>query len=320
MKKGLWMGQRLLLPVALLILLIWPGCENNFSPIGGYNKQLVVYGVLSNRSDSQYVRIYTNYNPSGNDLSEQTTDTGVHGAIVTMMDDSTTYRFKETAIPRDTTIRYSSDIVGYVGFPCRLRPGKIYSLAINSDQGRATALVYVPSHGFLFVNTPKSLTDPRSALDDISVTLGISPWARGYLVRLFINFDVMVGQNWEHRKVEVPSFGDSLMTPGAYGYPTLTIGPSGSTSTVVFRREAYLGILKQQIERPYGSSFTLTTATFVLTQVDQNLFNYYNTVNGYQDLYTIRLDQLDFTNINRGVGLFGAMVEDSTEVWIQGLY
>ncbi len=166
-----------------------------------------------------------------------------------------------------------------------------------------------------------SLTDPRSTLDDISVTLGISPWAYGYLVRLIINFEVMVGQNWEPRKVEVPSFGDSLMTPGAYGYPTLTIAPSGgSTSTVVFSREAYLGILKQQIERPYGSSFRLTTATFVLTQVDQNLFNYYNTVNGYQDLYTIRLDQPDFTNINRGVGVFGAMFDDSTEAWIGGLY
>ena len=314
------MRQRLLLPAVLLSLLMWPGCENNFSPVGDYAKQLAVYGVLSTRSDTQYVRVYTNYNPSDNDPSAQATDTGVHGAIVTMMDDSTTYRFRETTIPRDSTTRYSSDVVGYIGFPCRLRPGKIYSLAINSDQGRATALVYVPSHGFIFVNTPSSLTDPRSAVEDISVTLGISPWARGYLLRLFINFDVMVGQNWEHRIVEVPSFGDSLLTPGAFGYPTLTIQSSGSAATVLFSRDAYLGVLKQQIERPYGNSFRLTTATFVLTQVDQNLFNYYNFVNGYQDMYSIKLDQPNFTNITRGVGIFGAMVEDSTDVWIGTLH
>ncbi len=95
------MRQRLLLAVVLSVFLMCSGCENNFSPTGDYQKQLGVYGVLSNRSDSQYVRVYTNYNPSGNDPSTQTTDTGVHGAIVTMMDDLTTYRFGETAIPRD---------------------------------------------------------------------------------------------------------------------------------------------------------------------------------------------------------------------------
>lgn len=310
------MRQHLLLTMVLSMFLMCPGCENNFSPNGDYRQQLAVYGLLSNRSDSQYVRVYTTYNLSGFDPAEHTTDTGVHGAIVTMTDDSTTYSFKETAIPRDDTTRYSSDIVGYVSAPCRLRPGKTYSLAITSDQGKATALVSVPGHGYLFNGTPVSFGAPRLIPDDIPVTIGLSAGARGYLVRLFINFDVMVGQNWEHRRLEVPSFGDSLMTPGQYGYPTLTLRPGVSSFDVIFRHDAYLGFLKEQIEGPYGKSFKLTTATFVLTQVESNLYNYYKSVNGFQDPYSVRLDQPDFTTIVGGVGLFGAMVEDSLVVGI----
>jgi len=308
------MRKHLFFIAVLSMIVVCSGCENSFSPTGDYQKQLVVYGVLSNRSDSQYVRVYTTYDLSGRDPAEQTTDTGVRGARVMMMDDSTTYGFKETAIPRDDTARYSSNVVGYVGFPCRLRPGKKYSLAIISDQGNATATVSVPGKGYVFNYSPSAFQAPRLSADNIHVIIGLSAEAQGYLVRLFINFDVRNGQNWEHRRLEVPSFGDSLMTPGKYGYSTLTRRPAYSSFNIDFAHDAYLGVLKQQIEGRYGKSFQLTSATFILTQVEPNLYHYYSVANGFQDPYSIRMDQPDFTNIVGGVGVFGAMVEDSVVV------
>ena len=311
------MRRQLLLASALSMLLMNSGCENNFSPKGEYRKQLVVYGVLSNRSDSQYVRVYTTYNVSGFDPAEHTTDTGVRGARVTMTDDSTTYTFKETAIPRDDTSRYASNLVGYVDFPCRLRPGKKYSLAITSDQGNATASVSIPAKGSLNNNTPYIFLDPRKDVDDIPVSIQLSSGAQGYLVRLFINFDVGNGQVWEHRRLEVPMAGDSLMVKSIY--PTLTRRPNASSSsvTLVFAHDAYLGILRS-LEGQFGTRFfRLTGATFILTQVEPNLYGYYNVVNGFRDPYSIRMDQPDFTNISGGVGVFGGMVEDSIVVNLQ---
>jgi hypothetical protein len=52
----------------------------------------------------------------------------------------------------------------------------------------------------------------------------------------------------------------------------------------------------------------------VLTQVEDNLYKYYNIVNGFQDEFSIRTDLPDYTNIRGGVGLFGAMTEDSVVV------
>jgi hypothetical protein len=306
--------QDLLLAATFSILLMCSGCENNFSATGDYPKQLVVYGVLSNRSDSQYVRVYTTYNLTGLAPAEQATDTGVRGARVKMTDDSTTYGFTETAIPRDDTSRYSSSIIGYVDFPCRLRPGTKYSLSIISNQGNATATVFVPGNGYVFNFTPATLEAPRLSKENIPVTIGLSAGAQGYLIRLFINFDGWSGQYWEHRRLEIPSLGDSLMTPGKYGYPTLTRRPAYSSFNFDFAHDAYLGVLKQQIEGHYGKSFRLTSATFILTQVESNLYNYYNLANGFRDPFSIRMDQPDYTNIVGGVGVFGAMVEDSVVV------
>ena len=74
---------------------------------------------------------------------------------------------------------------------------------------------------------------------------------------------------------------------------------------------AFFGKLKSQ----YGTDgFKLTSATFILTQVEENLYKYYNLANGFQDPYSIRTDLPDYSNIAGGLGVFGAMVEDSVVV------
>jgi hypothetical protein len=63
-----------------------------------------------------------------------------------------------------------------------------------------------------------------------------------------------------------------------------------------------------------ASNPVLKNAVLVLTQVDANLYNYYNVVNGFQDEFTIRTDQPDVSSIQGGVGMFGAMTVDTVRV------
>lgn len=305
----------LILNASVMILLIAGGCDQSFDPRGPYVKRLVVYSVLSGRSDSQYVRIYTTYNPTGFDPYENIDDTFVRNAKVTMTDDSTTYNFKETVIPRDNRGRYSSNLVAYFAFPCPPRLGKRYSLAITSDQGNATATLSVPTKGYINNNTPYIFVNPRKYTDDIPVSIGLSPGAHAYLVRFYINFDVNFGQNWEHHRLEVPSSGDSTTSSQQYIYPTLTRRPATSSPylNIVYPYASYLAFYKS-LELQYRTFFLLKSATFILTQVETNLYNYYGVSNGFLDPYSIREDQPDFSNIVGGFGVFGAMVEDSVVV------
>jgi hypothetical protein len=79
-----------------------------------------------------------------------------------------------------------------------------------------------------------------------------------------------------------------------------------------FPRDIYVAFLKGLASQ--YESFQIISATFILTQVETNLYKYYKIANGFQDPYSIREDQPDFTNIVGGVGVFGAMVEDSVVV------
>ncbi len=67
----------------------------------------------------------------------------------------------------------------------------------------------------------------------------------------------------------------------------------------------------------YSNDVWPRRALFVLTQTEENLYKYYNIANAYQDQISVRTDQPDWTNINGGLGVFGAMIEDSTYIDLQ---
>jgi hypothetical protein len=54
------------------------------------------------------------------------------------------------------------------------------------------------------------------------------------------------------------------------------------------------------------STFRILRAEVRLLVYDTNLAKYYSSVNGYLDRYSVRLDENVFTNINGGLGVFGA--------------
>jgi hypothetical protein len=302
-----------------LIIALINGCDNSFDPRGPYQKSLVVYSILSNRSDTQFVRIYTTYNPSGFDPAENTSDTYVRNAIVTLTDDSTTYRLRDTVITRVDKSRYTDDPSGYVAYPCLLRPGKSYRLTATSAQGNVLAAVDVPGTGLLIPSNPFVLLAPdKYTTEYIGVTIQISPFTRGYVVRLYIEYEVKVGSEWVRRREEIPSV--AVTGSGSevqYEYPRLTRRTTDINQpnvNIYFPISIYNAVFKRIVSQYGTDGFRLKSATYLLTQVEANLYKYFNLANGFQDQYSIRTDQPDFSNIQGGLGVFGAMTEDSVRV------
>jgi hypothetical protein len=315
-----WIKSKIAVPASLgLALALVGGCENNFDPRGPYEKRLVVYSILSNRSDSQYVRIYTTYNPTGYDPAENTEDTYVKSAAVTLFDDSTTYRLRDTVITRVDKSRYTDDLGAYIAYPCRVRLGKTYGLLVACDEGNISARVSVPGKGLLIPNNPYILKNPdKYSTEDIAVTIMVSPSTRGYVVRLYLDYEVRIGVNWVHKRDEIPTAvlsgsGEEIQ----YDYPRLTRRASDVSqpyANIRFPISIYSSFYKK-IQDQYGSDdFKVLSATYLLAQVEANLYKYFNLANGFQDRYSIRTDQPDFSNIQGGLGVFGAMTEDSVRV------
>jgi hypothetical protein len=311
------MKKILLLGLPAIGLLILTGCENAFSPKGPYTQQLVVYSILTSRSDTQYVRVYRTYNPSGFNPLENTTDTYVRGAHVIITGAAGAYELRDTTITRVDQSRYPANLGAYIAYPMPIATGTTYSLQVVSDQGSVTATASVPGKGTIVPNNQYVLQNPGKYSEDISATIYMSSITRGYVIRLYLDFEYDEGSTVKHVRTEVPisTFGQMDGNP-QFNYPRLRrrdLSRFVPVETIYFPLDAYeflLGFLKVR----YSSSVRLLTATFILTQVDDNLYKYYNIVNGFQDEFSIRTDSPDFTDIRGGVGVFGAMSEDSTVV------
>jgi len=121
------------------------GCDQSFNPKAPFEKQLVVFSILSNASDTQYVRVSTNYDVTGFDPSENQVDQSIVGAQVIVTGPSNSYRFEETLLPRSDTSRYKTPIHAYAVSPFRPEHGKTYNLAVTTgDLGTASGSVTIP--------------------------------------------------------------------------------------------------------------------------------------------------------------------------------
>jgi hypothetical protein len=309
-------ARALLLGLSGAGLILLAGCENAFSPKGPYMQQLVVYSILTTRSDTQYVKVYTTYNPSGFNPLEQATDTYVRGARVTIGKGDGSFLFRDTTIARIDQSRYSTDVAAYVAYPMPISRDSTYLLQVVSDQGAANASVTVPGRGAVTANNPFVLNDPGRYAEDVSATVYLSPATAGYLLRILVTFEYLEGGVWKQSRAEVPFSGTTQPNGDiTLNYPILTrrtaslISP---TETVYFAVGAYEALLAQ-LQSRYGI-IHLVSAAYILTQVEQNLYRYFNIVNGFQDQFSIRTDQPDYTDVQGGLGLFGAMTEDSVVV------
>lgn len=309
-------NQRTWCLMLVLAAIAAAGCNESFEPKGPYEQKLAVYSILSNRSDSLFVRVYSSYNPSGHNPLDNTVDTDLQGARVAVSNDSVSYVLAGVVIPRTDKSRYLTNIYGYLAQPFQFQNGKTYTLSVTSSAAIASASVTTPGPGQVEANNGFILKAPEKYTDDISAKVRLSPVTHGYLLRLYIEFDAVVGSRTIHVRTEVPkAIRSGAEASSVYDYPMLVRRITDRIvvyEIVYFSLDAYRAFLLDQVTN-YGE-IKLTSATFVLTQVESNLYKYYNLANGFLDEFSIRSDLPDFSNITGGFGVFGAMRDDSVVV------
>ena len=285
---------------------------------------MAVYAILTTRSDTQYVRIYSTYNPPGYDPLASTSENQITDAMVTLAKSDSVFTFRDTAMTRADTSRYTSKINMYYSYPLRLKRGTSYRLAVVSPSvGTVTSTVTVVPTGVVGPMNSGEFQQP--AVDGtINALIYLGQNAQGYELRLYVEYSALINGVSEIRRVEVPSSfklsSDSLhfteaVYPGImYRGQNIYMQRDGS-ETVSFPSLGYITTVRQ-LRTQYPDSLKLRKGVFVLSQLDQNLYGYYNVVNGFPDSFTLRVDEPDYTNIDGGVGILGVLTEDTYTVTI----
>jgi len=290
------------------VVALYPGCDVPFSPKGEYSEKIVVYSVLDASKGTQFARVYLTYNVSGVNPLENTTDTQVPGATVTVYDPAkNAYVYRDTLLQRDTTDRYSSEVAAYYTNLLTPVSGKQYQLVINVPElGVVTSQVTVPDPFIIYVDLSDSLL-----CDCIKVSLYGGAGAKGQLTRFFV--EVAVVDNAGNTTVvrqEVPS-SVSMAEDGTI----VPIYPQPDRAGGIEFQHAALSYIYRNIQAQYpGSSLEVRKYVFITYSLESNLYDYYYIVRGFGDPFSVRMDLPDFSNIDNGLGVFGAIAVDSLTI------
>jgi hypothetical protein len=310
---------------AMCCLVLVAGCEGPFTPKGPYSDKLVVYGILTNRSDTQYVRVYSTYNPPGVNPLGQTADNVLRGASIVVKGEAGSFQFQEKTTPRVDKSRYTDDLLVYASYPFSLTAGKTYNLNVSTrEMGGVSAAVTVPNRGRIQFLNAYILNGGGSDDENLVIYGWIRELTYGVMMQLHLFYDVLEGNSWVTHRQEMPAARVVFLDGSrVYFFPVMRrrqtsgiIKDKEENEMFVFDKKAYFEKVGEILSRYPVGTVHIKRALVVLTQVDRDLYAYSKRVNGWEDPFSIRTDLPDYSNISGGHGIFGALVEDSVFVEI----
>lgn len=307
--------NRALIVAGTVGMLLLSACHQAFEPDSAYRPMLVVYGFLTTRSDTQYVRVSTNYNsPPGQEVT---------GASVTVRTGNRLYRFVDTTVMRTDPAGKPSLFKAYVCYGFHIEELTPYELSVATKSGERVAVKTVSLQGGnVYVENPGALLVSTGSAEDISVLARVGSNARASLIRFLVQYRVLVDGAWVVRKMEVPlRLRESDGQPVYPGF--ISAGSDRSPDfplrlRVTFSADAYVRTLGELTGSSPAGSVKVESANFVLTQLDEALFAYQVVAAGQTNAGSLRLDEPDYTNIPDGLGVFGTVSEQSSVVDLTG--
>jgi hypothetical protein len=306
--------RAILLPLAMVIA----GCAESFNPTTTGPRPLVVFAVLQAASDTQTVRVHQTMEPNVGDPQPLPAP----GAVVTIGSSSGSVVFQPVDLPGEPGTT-AATIPAFRAAPFVPVRGATYTLSVSTPSGVATGTTVVPDYhpDAVSVQNVLLLEDPSRYESGSAVIISavLSAQTMGLAIRLFIEFEVFKGTTWVRERREVPKTyvagaSDTLNVPV---YPNLVRRTSVSGSSLrqrdvaTFSNWVYGRVLKS-IVRDYPPAAVRTlNAVVILHQADRHFFTYYTYANHFQDRFSIRLDQPDYTNMTGALGVFGSLTTDT---------
>jgi len=288
-------------PIALLCCTL-AACNQPFEPDGPVNSKLVVYSILNAASSTQYVRVSTTYQtPPGQ---------GIHDAAVHMTYNGKTILFRDTTIISTDAEGRTTPLPVYVAYNQPVSPGSTYQLHVSTPSGlSASAAATALNPPTFYLKNPRILD--HLANEQISLSTSFNSFTGAYVIHFYLDFYAYVDGGWELHRSEVPQSSHVDENKNlACVYPSLalvqTLASSQKEVTIKLDTLQYALTRAEAIAAFPAAPVVWLRGVFVLTQIDNTLFNYYYVNNGPVDKSSIRLDQPDYTNIPNGLGVFGS--------------
>jgi hypothetical protein len=320
----------------LLVAGVFWACNQPFDATGPVDQHLVVFTILSTDRNTQFVRVTAPFLPVAYDpATKNTIDNSVSDASVDIQTmpyyafDSNhrgyyvqgqRLRLRDTVLIRPDSDGHQLPFHVYAISPFTPDYGKKYDVYVGSpSHGQAWGSVTIPKKPKLTLPyaTRVVLTNPQQYEVDtpIKLLMTLADSVKGYVSRLFLDYSVVKDGEWMSERVEVPV---SSVDPASYTlaypiYPGLTQSAATNYLSAEYRNGYLRSVVKQITDVIHaGEKIIFDRVTFMVLQVDPNLYSYYAAGQLERDPRSIRLDQPAVARLNGGgYGLVGGYTADS---------
>lgn len=333
------MRNLILLFLCLVALLFLFGCDNSdFSPRGELEDNIAVYFILDNSQKTQFLKYQKLYFPeNGVDTASPEREETFFFIGQSVIAPNGRKRLMDTTVSGISNYKVCC-LSGFT--PIR---GEKYDLTvIRPGKEDLTSSIYMPPQTNIRVTNnaeagikayiTSTSRDPVLSFYFRSVA-NIGYPARASYFRMFLLYEVLKDGKIIEGKLEVPV---GMNSEGGYVYPSLRDSGevksyvsvknttmylndnsriNGTEETITINQTLFMDAMKS-IGTKYQTSQVKVKRGFVLyLTYDSNMANYLASLSQGGDSYSVRLDDLNWSNIVTGnrenLGLFGAITRDT---------
>lgn len=298
--------------------LLSSGCrDENFDPKGDIKEKYILNCILRSDTTVQTATLSESYNVQGYDPMENRTDPAVEHADIRVWVGDSVYVFKEAEMPRSDTSRYSTRIKYYYAEnfrPQADKPAEILAvlpngrklhastttpLEVQTDYAETDSLVPVQGRDYIYAawisySSPTTYFYPRFSLVYFKIVNGLP-----------VRFSKFIPARY--------TFSGGKEVPV---YPLPATGVKYSIDMDALRRTM------QDISAgdPDKSKYVILAIVADVMALDMNLSGFYSSGKLLSDGFSVKVDETDFTNIEGGLGIFGAYVNHELAIRIDKKY
>ncbi len=291
-------------------------CDDNFSPIGKYDPRYSLNCIVRADTNLQIATAYQSYEVSSTDPYQNHDDPFIHNAFIRLWRGDSVFVFNDSSSDRIDTSRYNTPVSYY--FIDNFTAGSEDSLEIEAllpNGNRLRSKTKVPSEVKKnFANS--TITIPPETGNTVQFA-----WHPNVENQIFVaTYKLFYQQLINGVKVT-----KSAQIPWKYvlqdGQEIPINEPPTQSAFIKFDMSTIEKVLRSISEgdENKGNYFILSTILDIKV-FDRNLSAYYSSVGKIFDNFSIRLDVLDFSNIDGGFGVFGSFIEQHMAILVNPDY
>ncbi|GAB1348080.1 hypothetical protein MASR1M107_02910 [Ignavibacteriales bacterium] len=299
----------------LFITVILSGCDASFDPKKNYEEKYLLNLVIKGDSVKQIAIAAKTYDVPGFNPNENSVSPFISGAAISIYSKfySNTYLFKDST-SSEIGQKYGSPAPVYVLNQMKARPNDTLTLTATMPNGKVLKSKCVVPRDLDFRLSKNFISTITQNPTEKALTI---QWTGSpdniYVPKLVLYYATDKNGVVKGYKKEIPlKYVDVAGTQKPL-FPGIT-----RDKILIYE---YASINKIMSDISAGDqdkySYVIQDAILEVLVMDKNLGNYYGSTEGFLDDFSVRLDEVVFSNIEGGLGVFGAYLVSSRKINVE---